>query len=83
MSALVGVIMGSKSDWSTLSHTADMLEKLGFASGSMGPKVEAACEFARKAGKTAVIGALADIEAIVQGKAGTRVSTEKPGITYF
>ncbi|MGA9092757.1 MAG: 5-(carboxyamino)imidazole ribonucleotide mutase, partial [Pseudomonas alloputida] len=22
MSALVGVIMGSKSDWSTLSHTA-------------------------------------------------------------
>ncbi|MET1076741.1 MAG: 5-(carboxyamino)imidazole ribonucleotide mutase [Pseudomonas sp.] len=29
MSALVGVIMGSKSDWSTLSHTADMLEQLG------------------------------------------------------
>ena len=29
MSALVGVIMGSKSDWSTLSHTAAMLEKLG------------------------------------------------------
>jgi len=29
MTALVGVIMGSKSDWSTLSHTADMLEKLG------------------------------------------------------
>ena len=24
MSALVGVIMGSKSDWSTLSPTADM-----------------------------------------------------------
>ena len=32
MSALVGVIMGSKSDWSTLSHTADMLEKLGTVS---------------------------------------------------
>ena len=29
MSALVGVIMGSKSDWSTLSHTAEMLDKLG------------------------------------------------------
>ncbi|MBA6419431.1 5-(carboxyamino)imidazole ribonucleotide mutase [Pseudomonas sp. 5Ae-yellow] len=29
MSALVGVIMGSKSDWSTLSHTADMLDQLG------------------------------------------------------
>ena len=61
----------------------DELEKLGFAAGSMGPKVEAACEFARKTGKTAVIGALADIEAIVQGKVGTRGSTEKPGSTYF
>ena len=29
MSALVGVIMGSKSDWSTLSHTVDMLDKPG------------------------------------------------------
>ena len=29
MIALVGVIMGSKSDWSTLSHTADMLDQLG------------------------------------------------------
>jgi len=29
-----------------------------------------------------VIGSLADIEAIVQGKAGTRISTAKPGITY-
>jgi 5-(carboxyamino)imidazole ribonucleotide mutase len=26
---LVGVIMGSKSDWSTMSHTAEMLEQLG------------------------------------------------------
>ena len=31
MSKKVGVIMGSKSDWSTLSHTSDMLEKLGIA----------------------------------------------------
>lgn len=31
MSALVGVIMGSKSDWSTLSHTAQMLDQLGIA----------------------------------------------------
>ena len=29
MSALVGVIMGSKSDWSTLSHTVEMLDSLG------------------------------------------------------
>ncbi len=31
MSAQVGVIMGSKSDWATLSHTAEMLDKLGIA----------------------------------------------------
>ena len=31
MTALVGVIMGSKSDWSTLSHTVEMLDKLGIA----------------------------------------------------
>lgn len=31
MSTKVGVIMGSRSDWSTLSHTAEMLDKLGIA----------------------------------------------------
>jgi len=52
----------------------DELQRLGFAAGSMGPKVQAACEFARNTGKVAVIGSLGDIEAIVQGSAGTRVS---------
>ncbi len=61
----------------------DEIEKLGFAAGSMGPKVQAACEFARKTGKTAVIGSLSDIEAIVQGSAGTRISTAKSGISYL
>ncbi|HLT63488.1 MAG TPA: AIR carboxylase family protein, partial [Pseudohongiella sp.] len=28
-SPLVGVIMGSKSDWATMCHTVEMLEKLG------------------------------------------------------
>ena len=60
----------------------DNMEKLGFAAGSMGPKVQAACEFTRHTGKIAVIGSLSDIEAIVQGKAGTRVSTAAPGISY-
>lgn len=41
--------------------------------GSMGPKVEAACEFVEKTGRRAAIGALADIEAIVAGEAGTIV----------
>ncbi|POB00700.1 carbamate kinase [Chromobacterium sinusclupearum] len=61
----------------------DEMDKLGFAAGSMGPKVEAACEFARLTGKRAVIGALEDIERIVKGEAGTIISTEKPGIEWY
>ncbi|AZG86554.1 carbamate kinase [Pseudomonas syringae] len=60
----------------------DEMEKLGFAAGSMGPKVQAACEFARHTGKVAAIGSLSDIEAIVQGHAGTRISIGQPGISY-
>ncbi|WP_252273543.1 carbamate kinase [Pseudomonas subflava] len=60
----------------------DELERLGFAAGSMGPKVQAACEFARNTGKVAVVGSLANIEAIVQGKSGTRISVAEPGLSY-
>ncbi|MCC8392592.1 carbamate kinase [Paraburkholderia sp. MMS20-SJTR3] len=61
----------------------DELEKLGFAAGSMGPKVMAACEFARNTGRDAVIGALSDIVAITHNEAGTRVSIAQPGIRYY
>ena len=40
----------------------------------MGPKVDAACRFVEATGKRAAIGALADIEQIVDGTAGTRAS---------
>lgn len=60
----------------------DALQQLDFAAGSMGPKVQAACEFARHTAKDAVIGALADIEAIVTGHDGTRVSLSATGISY-
>ncbi len=60
----------------------DALELLPFAAGSMGPKVQAAGEFARHTGKAAVIGALEDIEGIVQGTAGTRISVDVEGIQY-
>lgn len=75
-------------DWGQPSQRAiaaahpDALEGLGFAAGSMGPKVQAACDFARHTGQVAVIGSLADIEAIVQGEAGTRVSLDESGIAY-
>ncbi|WP_342623152.1 carbamate kinase [Pseudomonas alkylphenolica] len=79
---------GAYIDWGKPTQKAvaeahpDELERLGFAAGSMGPKVQAACEFARATGKVAVIGSLADIEGIVQGTKGTRVTTAKPGISY-
>jgi carbamate kinase len=51
-----------------------------FAAGSMLPKVIAACDFAQRTGKPAVIGALADIEALVSGRAGTRITTSVDGV---
>lgn len=47
-----------------------------FPTGSMGPKIEAAVEFAQATGKVAAIGALQDIVAISEGKAGTTVSKQ-------
>lgn len=79
---------GAYVDWGQPTQRAiaeahpDALERLGFAAGSMGPKVQAACEFARATGRTAVIGSLAQIEAIVRGDAGTRVSTAAGALRY-
>jgi carbamate kinase len=56
--------------------TPGELKKYPFPAGSMGPKVEAACQFVEETGKRAAIGALADIQAIVSGDAGTQV---RPG----
>jgi len=44
-----------------------------FASGSMGPKVEAACRFVEDGGRHAVITDLADIQEAVAGRTGTVV----------
>ena len=53
-----------------------------FAAGSMLPKVIAACDFARATGKSAAIGALADIDAMLAGTAGTRVTTAVTGVEF-
>jgi carbamate kinase len=47
-----------------------------FAAGSMGPKVEAAVEFAKRTGRRSAIGALNDLVALVEGTAGTQVSID-------
>jgi carbamate kinase len=57
--------------------TPDELRAKRFPAGSMGPKVEAAAHFAETTGRRAAIGALADIEKIVEGGAGTSVTVRR------
>ena len=52
------------------------MREFQFPAGSMGPKVDAACQFAEATGKRAAIGALKDLARIVAGDAGTTVTTE-------
>ena len=72
---------GVYTDWGSPNQkalgrvTPDDLAGLDLPPGSMGPKVQAACDFARNTGNEAVVGSLADITDIVHGTAGTRVST--------
>ena len=71
---------GVYADWGTPHQhrlervTPDELRAMEFAAGSMGPKVQAAVEFAAATGKRAVIGSLADIDGLVAGTAGTNVA---------
>lgn len=66
----------------TAAHPDVLLEQHGseFAAGSMRPKVEAACDFARATGRAAMIGQLADIDSLVDGRAGTRISVDVDGV---
>ena len=54
-----------------------------FPVGSMGPKIEAAIEFAEKTGKPAAIGALSDLVAITEKRAGTIVTSEAEGMEMY
>jgi carbamate kinase len=49
------------------------LAQHAFAAGSMGPKVQAACDFVNRTGKTCHIGALAQLEDLLGGRCGTTV----------
>jgi carbamate kinase len=60
----------------------DALAAMSFAAGSMGPKVDAACRFARATGKRAAIGELSQLSRILAGEAGTTIDGEANGITY-
>lgn len=81
-------VTGVMVNWGTPEQKAiryahpDALMAMDFASGSMGPKVAAACAFAKETGQTAVIGALADITDMLAQQAGTLISTRFEGIHY-
>lgn len=50
-----------------------------YAAGSMAPKIEACKRFALATGKPAVIGALAEAAAVLDGRAGTLIRARRPG----
>jgi carbamate kinase len=56
------------------------LRSQGFAEGSMGPKVLAACEFVEQTGRRALIGSMTDTPALLAGTAGTTVTNDASGL---
>jgi len=60
-----------------LLHLSPMaMGEYDFAPGSMAPKVKAACEYVEQTGGIAGIGRLKDASAILNGKAGTRITKD-------
>jgi carbamate kinase len=53
--------------------TPEELRSHRFPAGSMGPKVEACCRMVEETGGRAAIGALGDLEALLDGSAGTQI----------
>ena len=73
-----------QADWGTKDATElrratpEELAALTFASGSMGPKVEAVCRFVRQTGRPAAIGSLGRAPEILAGTSGTLVVPSAP-----
>jgi carbamate kinase len=61
-------------------HHTSVAELRGyeFPAGSMGPKVEAACDFVQATGNMAAIGKLEDTPALLLGSTGTIIHGDKP-----
>ena len=58
----------------------DALEEIQFPAGSIGPKVQAVCDFVRATGYPAVIGSLDQLDDLINQTAGTVVTTAATGI---
>jgi carbamate kinase len=78
----VVALWGTKEARAVRRASPAALARFDFAAGSMGPKVEAARDFAGRTGKTAAIGALEDIPLILRGEAGTLVSNDVATIEW-
>jgi carbamate kinase len=59
------------------------LKALKFAEGSMGPKVQAACEFVEATGCPAAVGTLRDAGRILEGGRGTIVRNDVNGLEFY
>ena len=79
---LVDRVFGGPNQRGIVAAHPDALQELSFASGSMGPKVEAACRFVRETGRRSAIGRLRELRDVVEGRAGTQISNAIDGIVY-
>jgi carbamate kinase len=59
------------------------ISEYAFATGSMAPKVEAACEFVEQSGGIAGIGQLKDTSRIMTGEAGTVIAPDMDAISWW
>jgi carbamate kinase len=82
-------VPGVYADWPEpardLLRTApsDLAKRFEFAPGSMGPKVEAACDFVARTGRKAMIGAVDEARRVLQGLAGTCISDAATEVTTW
>ncbi len=73
---------GASNARAILRTSPALLERDSFASGSMGPKAEAAAGFVSASGHTAAIGRLEDALALVNAGAGTQVDRHTTNAVY-
>jgi carbamate kinase len=81
--ANVYVDFGTENQQAIKAAHPDVLEKMDFAAGSMGPKVLGACQFVRETGNQSAVGQLSDLTRIITGDAGTTISNDIDGIEYW
>jgi carbamate kinase len=76
-------------DWSKPQQRAirrispQAIQNYSFATGSMEPKIKAACEFVEQSGGVVGIGRLQDANAILAGEAGTLIDREAQNISWW